>query len=35
MVIGQVHEFVNKIWLVQITCQRAKLFVGCEAMPVD
>lgn len=27
MMIGQVHELVDEIWLVQVTCQRTELLV--------
>ena len=32
MVIGQVHELVDQIWLVQVAGQRAQLFVGGQSL---
>lgn len=30
--IGKVHELVDKIWLIQVACQWAELFVSGQAV---
>lgn len=32
VMIGKVHELVDKIWLIQVACQRAELFVSSQAV---
>lgn len=32
MMIGKVHELVDKIWLIQVACQRAELFVSGQGV---
>lgn len=32
VMIGKVHELVDKIWLIQVACQRAELFISGQAM---
>lgn len=32
MMIGKIHELIDKIWLIQVACQRAELFVSGQAV---
>lgn len=35
MMIGKVHKLVDEIWLIQVTCQRAELFVSGQAVAAN
>lgn len=32
MMVGQIHEFVNQIWLIEVTSQCTKLLVGRKTL---
>lgn len=35
MMVGQIHEFVHQVWLIEITSQWTKLLVGRKALTLE